>query len=346
MHNTELTQPRDETLWCLLDLLDEYGDAEVYIDKVRARRGDSTRRDSWQHGNRFANDELYNLAINRIVERWMHQEGSSAPIRVYWEMLYYSLLSCDSLRDALHRMVYFLHAGGLMKWRLEVFETEDFIEFRIGTLPKVENRLSFSIELIGAHNIYAMLGWLIGQALPLTDLQLVHPARFERYLIPGLFPLVPRFGASETVLQLPAYFGDFKIIRKSRDADEFLSRRLLPCQVSDDSKTGNLIHQVQQIIASSLASGDKIPSMEVLAESLHIGVSSLRRHLAGQGTSYRKLKDKCRRENAIRMLLYRDLSIEEISNRLAFYNSDAFRTAFRVWTGDSPSQFRRKWRNQ
>ena len=74
----------------------------------------------------------------------------------------------------------------------------------------------------------------------------------------------------------------------------------------------------------------------------HMSEATFRRRLKDEGTSYVQIKDGCLKSFAIHYLRYSLLSLESIARRLCFSECDAFRRAFKAWTGVTPSQFRRE----
>lgn len=80
------------------------------------------------------------------------------------------------------------------------------------------------------------------------------------------------------------------------------------------------------------------PSATELSESLRMSERTLRRKLADEGTSLRALLDDVRRERAV-ALLEQGQSADTIAYELGFSNANAFRRAFKRWTGSAPMAF-------
>ena len=78
---------------------------------------------------------------------------------------------------------------------------------------------------------------------------------------------------------------------------------------------------------------------EGIAKGLRLSPRSLRRRLAEENTSYRKLVDEVRAEMAIKYLRETDLSIDEVAAALGFSDVANFRHAFHRWTKTTPGQF-------
>ena len=78
----------------------------------------------------------------------------------------------------------------------------------------------------------------------------------------------------------------------------------------------------------------------MLASAFKMSGRTLRRQLAGAGTSYQKLVDRFRCEDAIMCLRDTDMSTEDIAERLGFSDVANFRHAFKKWVGESPAAYR------
>ena len=82
----------------------------------------------------------------------------------------------------------------------------------------------------------------------------------------------------------------------------------------------------------------------LLEQVLHLSQRSLHRQLKEEGASLQALKDEVRRERAIGLLLRTSRPIKRIAQSCGFLNDKSFIRAFRLWTGLSPSEFRKSAR--
>lgn len=83
------------------------------------------------------------------------------------------------------------------------------------------------------------------------------------------------------------------------------------------------------------------PSVETVAHSLHVTSRTLHRRLKAEGTSFRQLVTDVRQSMAKQYLRNTALSLEEIAFALGFSDAAGFRHAFKRWTQQSPTVFRR-----
>lgn len=77
-----------------------------------------------------------------------------------------------------------------------------------------------------------------------------------------------------------------------------------------------------------------------IAQELSMSLSTLKRRLAEEGTTFRGLRDSSLRERAELSLLDRNVLISEIATDLGYSDLTNFSHAFKRWTGLSPTRFR------
>lgn len=87
--------------------------------------------------------------------------------------------------------------------------------------------------------------------------------------------------------------------------------------------------------------GREAPDQQRLARALNLSQRNLQRRLQLAGTSYQEILDQLRRELALKYLQQSHLSINAISYHLGFSKVGSFTRAFRSWTSQSPSEYRR-----
>jgi AraC-like DNA-binding protein len=86
---------------------------------------------------------------------------------------------------------------------------------------------------------------------------------------------------------------------------------------------------------------EREPVMAVIAAKLHMSVRSLQRRLQSESTSFAEVLSDLRRDRALRYLQDPRISIGEVAFLLGFRDVTAFHRAFRRWTGNTPTEYRR-----
>jgi AraC-like DNA-binding protein len=98
-----------------------------------------------------------------------------------------------------------------------------------------------------------------------------------------------------------------------------------------------VIGKVREILLGDLTSP---PSLDSVADRLHMTQRTLRRKLREEHTSFRKVVDELRMFVAVKYLRDTKLTTEDIAYALGFSDAANFRHAFRRWTKCAPVDFR------
>lgn len=138
---------------------------------------------------------------------------------------------------------------------------------------------------------------------------------------------VSRIVIDNQVLQMALPEPDAALVDASRDA----------CQ-AELSALGVLGRQ--SLLRALTALQCELLSVAETASALGTSERSLHRLLAREGTSYFQITEHIRTGRA-RQLLQTGLSLERIAEELGYSDSRSFRRAFRRWTTQTPTEFRR-----
>jgi AraC-like DNA-binding protein len=144
-----------------------------------------------------------------------------------------------------------------------------------------------------------------------------------------------RFGAAETGFYLsPADFAA-PLPTADRASHDAALRAILaaPALVSEEW-TQRTCH----VLRCQLLEGRS--GMPEIARTLGVGTRTLRRALAGEGTTFEAVRDGVRLAIAQDLLSMSTLSIGDLALTLDFATPSAFIHAFRRWTGETPAAWR------
>jgi AraC-like DNA-binding protein len=152
------------------------------------------------------------------------------------------------------------------------------------------------------------------------------------------FGIEPEFDAEHAALVLSRETWELRL--PSADPELFATldahaRRALAGATGE----GELARRVRVAIAAALEGA--VPSVGEVARRLGLSERTLQRRLEAADTSFAQLLDEVRRERALVFLGAPDVSIAEVSWLLGFSEQSAFTRAFRRWTGEAPSGWRR-----
>ena len=132
-----------------------------------------------------------------------------------------------------------------------------------------------------------------------------------------------------TVLELEPALADELAFERYRRFAEAVSRTL--------AEDVGIAEQVTRLLwAHSPA-----PDREQIATMLGISARTLTRRLADAGTRFGTLQRNVQMERAMTDLRHGTRSVAEIAERLGYADSAAFTRAFRSWTGEAPTRWRR-----
>nr|WP_295081301.1 AraC family transcriptional regulator [uncultured Roseateles sp.] len=104
------------------------------------------------------------------------------------------------------------------------------------------------------------------------------------------------------------------------------------------SHEGSVQRRVRQALVQQLPKGD--PKRDTIAAMLCMSERTLQRRLLEESTSFNKLLDETRREQAERFLAKGSISATEMSFALGFADPSNFYRACKRWFGHSPSHLR------
>jgi AraC-like DNA-binding protein len=158
-------------------------------------------------------------------------------------------------------------------------------------------------------------------------------ARYEEY-----FGCEVTFGSDRNEI----VFDRAQLERPVTGAQPVIASRLEPYferaleQLTDDEVIG----RVRRVIARHLERG--VVSSNDTARTLGLSLRNLQRKLESAGTSYRALVDEERRGAALRLLDRPEMAIYEVAFALGYGDVGSFVRAFRRWTGEPPSEFRKR----
>jgi AraC-like DNA-binding protein len=98
----------------------------------------------------------------------------------------------------------------------------------------------------------------------------------------------------------------------------------------------------REVILQVLSAGH--PPIETVAAVVNTSVRTLQRRLAVSGRTYKKLVDEVRLAAARKALVESAAPLKAIAFELGFAEQASFTRAFRRWTGQAPSQYRKRQR--
>lgn len=137
------------------------------------------------------------------------------------------------------------------------------------------------------------------------------------------------------LMEMPLRLADPTAAAMARDACE----RELQARNSNSLREEALTARVRMVL---MAGKDHLPTLDEVAATLHVSTRTLKRRLQEEGRNFRALMDHVLCERSMQMLQEEGLSVSEVAFRLGYNDVSNFSRAFRRWTGQSPSDFRKE----
>jgi len=275
----------------------------------------------------------------RIAADLNRADGREPMRATDWRVVLYCLGGARTLREAISRCTDCFEAIDQRLGRMSLRTRSGTAELRLDSMRANRTIPGCVIDLQGVANFHAMLGWLIAHRLPLYSLALDYDqSLFEAMALPKP-PMRVLLDSGWTGLAFPAAYLDYPIVRANDEMVDWQRHSFL-FGVAGKEPPLDAAEGVRRYANTALRKHHRLPSFEQVVLHLRTSPATLRRKLADQGTSYRSIKDSCRRELGLELLRGSTLTIEQVSDRLHFCDSDAFRRAFRDWVGLSPSRYR------
>lgn len=109
-------------------------------------------------------------------------------------------------------------------------------------------------------------------------------------------------------------------------------------QLLSQSAGLSAIERVEATLLGLFAAGRA--NIDDVCADLGLSRSSLQRRLREEGTTFRDVLQRVRRETSERYLLNTELQVQEISALLGYHDANSFSRSFQQWTGLSPAIFR------
>lgn len=285
--------------------------------------------------------------LTGIAMRQLAAQGNIAagrpPLRfTHWNMILYSLSGARTLREGVARCIECFEAIDWRCGKMSLSVHGERAELELDAMrPGKDCTADCLVDLFGLTEIHWLLSWLIGRTIKADFVMLNHDEQIYRALELPSLPFILRFDGGWTGFAFDAAFLDYPVVRSAEELAERPRQSLLFAGESKQPQK-SVAEWVREISIRSLRDTHMLPGFDAIVAATAQSEATLRRRLAKDGTSFRQIRESCRREMAFDLLRRTTLPIEEISSRLDYCDADAFRQAFRKWEESTPSEFRRR----
>ncbi len=183
------------------------------------------------------------------------------------------------------------------------------------------------------HTVYAVD---FGQA----RIELDYPATpyVDRY--PRYFKSPVTFSAAHNALLIPLAW---RTLRNLDYHESTWSHAQRQCEALASSPERTTLGEVRNHLCRAFEQSDRrraLPTLEEVANALHLAPRTLIRRLRRLGTTYQSIMDEFLRTRAAELLANDRIKIKEVAAALGFQNPANFGKAFKRWFGVSPGSYR------
>jgi AraC-like DNA-binding protein len=147
-----------------------------------------------------------------------------------------------------------------------------------------------------------------------------------------------RTGAKHNRLTLHRRDLDLPFVSYNEELLEMLTPAL-DRSLNEQRRSRSIPETVKGIMKRTLTGGR--PDIETVAKELRMSPRTLQRRLTNEKTSFKQLLTQARQEQAREYLADPLLDIKEVAYLLGYEDQNSFYRAFRLWEGDTPSNWRR-----
>lgn len=251
------------------------------------------------------------------------------------KLLCLSLLDAPTLQVALHRYTQFFRI--LLDDFGYSFSVNDGLA-RVALVEYAPLRGSrILIHELMLKLFHGIASWMIAHKIPpvLMECHYAPPAYNADYLY--LYPGKVRFHQSQTAMYFEQSLLSHPIRQTKQHLGAFLQRA--PADWFYVSFEEHLLtHRVREHLRHHLSASSTVAQV---ADALHMSVRTLSRRLNQEGTHFQAVKDEFRRDYAVQTLTRSTQPLVTIAETLGFEDLACFSRAFKQWTGNSPTAYRK-----
>lgn len=284
--------------------------------------------------------DLYNRVVLSLSDEGFGLFHNPVPSGSF-EFLCRSVVSSRTLGEALDRIARFLRLV-LPDLSVSVERDAKLALISIRELPGLglvieDPRRVFAFEWL-LRVIHGLACWLAGRSLALNSVEFPYapPGHVSDYAL--IYTEHSRFGGDMLTASLNANLLDLPVRRDEAALQEFLAG--MPGKISMLYRRDR--EAVRIVRDMLLAAFPESPSLEDVAQRLYLSPRTLHRRLHEEGSSYRMIKDALRRDLALAAIEKKRLGVGQIAAELGFADTSTFFRAFRKWTGEAPSIYKKR----
>lgn len=256
-----------------------------------------------------------------------------------FRLLCYCVITASTFGDVIDRVIMFYRTRSDRLSVVSLSMDDGAAKLGIDTLRRRKNFGAFLSDLAGMSIFTRLFAWLIGAGGHMFQIGLAYDQAFADEPVYDFFAGDLTFGKPVNLIVFPEHFLSRPVVRTPAELEQWLQEFPFDFMAARPTEL-YLSDRLRSIYARSMARGTGLPPLVEIARLCGMAASTLRRRLERENVSIRALKDAARREVALDLMARGQDTIEAISAKAGFGHPDGFRSAFRRWTGRSPSEYR------
>lgn len=270
--------------------------------------------------------------------------GGKLPIGTF-RMMCHAIINCKTMEHAFRRASDFheIVRGTKIKPQLTKQGKTAIVSFTgLGSLDKTEIEALIAAEqpaqICTSLSVWHhFISWLIGERVELSTVNFSFSEDQALVNCHTRFQSKIRYNHHENSITFPIHYLDYPVVQTEETLHGFLKTApyQLLVMVGD---SGSLKDQVVALIGKDFSLNP--PNAEKVARTLNMSLSTLRRRLLEENTTFQKIKDECRKKSAIKYISSPQLSINDVAELMGFDEPSAFFRSFKRWTGMTPKEYR------
>jgi AraC-like DNA-binding protein len=184
---------------------------------------------------------------------------------------------------------------------------------------------------------HRVCSWFIGAPIELESVNLAQAATNSSEQLTEIFGIAAQFDAANFSFVFHRRYLEFPIVQGETAVKAMLQN--FPADILKlDPRANSLSERVLGLIGSDFS--DEVPTLQQIADRLHMTTPTLHRRLRDEGGAFQQLKDQARREAAVQLIRDGSYSGQQLAELTGFSDASTFHRAFKKWTGLTPQAFR------
>jgi len=213
---------------------------------------------------------------------------------------------------------------------LDLQSPENFSMEQLNWLPGLTGQV---LSMAMWHRV---CGWFIGTFIDLEAVEMTQQGHGGKDYS-EVFGLPVQLGAERDAFYFHRRYLQFPIVQSEASLTRMLET--YPAELFRiDPESHGVGNKVKHLIGTDFQR--PLPSLQDVAERLHMTTPTLHRRLRDEGTSFQQLKDQCRKNAAVGYLNSGDYTSAQLSELMGFSDSSTFHRAFKKWTGLTPQEYK------